>query len=111
DALHFFIQAEDGIRDFHVTGVQTCAFRSVCSTESLDSSLVLNDAGSSSTSPSRFPRMLVEYQPASPSMRALMPGASTVFIQVCRSEERRVGSEWRSWWGLWSRRKRESMMV
>src|SRR5690606_39487985 len=22
---HFFFQAEDGIRDFHVTGVQTCA--------------------------------------------------------------------------------------
>src|SRR5690606_39344716 len=26
--LLFFFQAEDGIRDFHVTGVQTCAFRS-----------------------------------------------------------------------------------
>src|SRR6266511_1607195 len=25
----FFFQAEDGIRDFHVTGVQTCAFRSL----------------------------------------------------------------------------------
>src|SRR5207253_4170248 len=24
----FFFQAEDGIRDFHVTGVQTCLFRS-----------------------------------------------------------------------------------
>src|SRR5690606_41008280 len=24
-ALYFFFQAEDGIRDFHVTGVQTCA--------------------------------------------------------------------------------------
>src|SRR5690606_40031749 len=23
-----FVQAEDGIRDFHVAGVQTCAFRS-----------------------------------------------------------------------------------
>src|SRR5690606_40626194 len=23
--LYFFFQAEDGIRDFHVTGVQTCA--------------------------------------------------------------------------------------
>src|SRR5207302_4520581 len=23
--FHFFFQAEDGIRDFHVTGVQTCA--------------------------------------------------------------------------------------
>src|SRR5690606_30607896 len=25
EALFFFFQAEDGIRDFHVTGVQTCA--------------------------------------------------------------------------------------
>src|SRR5690606_40326593 len=25
DAICFFFQAEDGIRDFHVTGVQTCA--------------------------------------------------------------------------------------
>src|SRR5690606_40971868 len=25
DSLIFFFQAEDGIRDFHVTGVQTCA--------------------------------------------------------------------------------------
>src|SRR5690606_41127710 len=24
-SCHFFFQAEDGIRDFHVTGVQTCA--------------------------------------------------------------------------------------
>src|SRR5919112_2071756 len=54
----------------------------VCSTDSLDSSFVLNDAGSSSTSPSRLPRMFVEYQPARPSMRAFMPGAMTVFIHV-----------------------------
>jgi hypothetical protein len=26
--------------------------------------------------------MLVEYQPSTPSRRALMPGATTVFIQV-----------------------------
>src|ERR1700754_3703085 len=56
--------------------------RMVCSTDNFDSSFVLNDAGSSSTSPSRLPRMFVEYQPASPSMRALSPGAITVFIQV-----------------------------
>src|SRR5690606_41020679 len=29
----FFFQAEDGIRDFHVTGVQTCALP-ICSTSS-----------------------------------------------------------------------------
>src|SRR6266478_5544030 len=29
-ARFFFFQAEDGIRDLTVTGVQTCAFRSSC---------------------------------------------------------------------------------
>src|SRR5207247_2658645 len=56
--------------------------RMYSSTPSFDSSLVLNDSGSSRTSPSRFPRIFVEYQPASPSMRALKAGASTVFIIV-----------------------------
>src|SRR5256886_11117751 len=49
--------------------------RMYSSTPSFDSSLVLNDSGSSSTSPSRLPRMLVEYQPARPSIRALNAGA------------------------------------
>src|SRR5690606_19072951 len=29
--MSFFFQAEDGIRDFHVTGVQTCALPILCS--------------------------------------------------------------------------------
>src|SRR5215469_10638334 len=49
---------------------------------SLDSSLVLKDSGSSRTSPSRLPRMLVEYQPDTPSMRDLKAGARTVFMKV-----------------------------
>src|SRR5919205_337780 len=53
------------------------------STPSLDSSLVLKEPGSSSTSPSRLPRMLVEYQPLRPSRRALNPGARIVLISVC----------------------------
>src|ERR1051326_3034710 len=40
----------------------------MCSSRpSFDSSLVLNEPGSSSTSPSRLPRMLVEYHPLRPS--------------------------------------------
>ena len=49
---------------------------------SFDSSLVLNDCGSSSTSPSRLPRMFVENHPFTPSSRALKAGASTVFMSV-----------------------------
>ena len=52
------------------------------STPSLLTSLVLKDSGSSSTSPSRLPRMFVEYQPFIPSRRALKPGARMVFISV-----------------------------
>src|SRR2546425_1165631 len=48
----------------------TTLFRSYSSTPSLDSSLVLNESGSSSTSPSRLPRMLVENHPCSPNMRS-----------------------------------------
>src|SRR5690606_559915 len=33
--LYFFFQAEDGIRDFHVTGVQTCALP-ICQHEIAD---------------------------------------------------------------------------
>src|SRR3954469_23789280 len=49
---------------------------------SLDSSLVLKDSGSSRTSPSRLPRMLVEYHPETPRRRALNAGARTVFMKV-----------------------------
>src|SRR5713101_8626335 len=59
-----------------------CGWRMYSSTLSLDSSLVLKEPGSSRTSPSRLPRMFVENQPSSPSMRALKPGARMVFISV-----------------------------
>src|SRR6185312_13808364 len=57
--------------------------RMYSSTPSFDSSLVLNDSGSSSTSPSRLPRMLVEYHPLTPSILALNAGDRTVLISVC----------------------------
>src|ERR1043166_6557898 len=50
--------------------------------EDLLTSLDRNDPGSSSTSPSRLPRMLVENQPARPSMRDFRPGAIRVFMNV-----------------------------
>ena len=52
------------------------------STPSFDTSFDLKFSGSSSTSPSRLPRMFVEYQPRRPSIRALKPGARIVFISV-----------------------------
>src|SRR5207302_5738041 len=99
----FFFQAEDGIRDFHVTGVQTCA---------LPISRTCPDA------PSLLRRLSPESVAAGacqlcrsasrPPRRKCM--TSSIAAIVCsgesgsgggagRSEERRVGKEGRSrWW-------------
>jgi hypothetical protein len=52
------------------------------STEPLVPILLASEAGSSSASPSRLPRMFVEYQPSTRSARLRNAGASTVFIIV-----------------------------
>jgi len=51
-------------------------------TPDLETSLDLNEPGSSRTSPSRFPRMFVEYQPLTPSWRLRRTGATTVLSKV-----------------------------
>src|SRR5437763_16734413 len=70
----FFFQAEDGIRDTSVTGVQTCALP-ICRRE-------------------RHAFFLAVARPSWPGSRASIPGQSL----RPRSEERRVGKG-RSWWG------------
>src|SRR5690606_40885682 len=67
----FFFQAEDGIRDFHVTGVQTCAL------------------------PIFFPRLF--QAPGSGLLRFFLTFA-IFFGHDERSEERRVGKECRYLW-------------
>src|SRR2546429_2816881 len=89
--VFFFFQAEDGIRDVAVTGVQTCALPicldwTQCSHSqwfargSLDRNTTKND---------------LLQQGALPST-----GATTTsnYYNVLRSEERRVGKECRSRW-------------
>src|SRR5690606_41034837 len=77
----FFFQAEDGIRDFHVTGVQTCAlpiYRSECR----------------STYPRR-PPIKVHGAGKLTGIHYDLPMASAQ-VKSCvllRSEERRVGKE------------------
>src|SRR5438874_8628737 len=82
----FFFQAEDGIRDLYVTGVQTCALPI--------SSATANAYGTR-------PGGLIAYRgdstlfvdPASLSMLLIDPNGK---IARVRSEERRVGKECRS---------------
>src|SRR2546427_6527559 len=82
----FFFQAEDGIRDLTVTGVQTCA---------LPISIVLMCSNCALRSgcevPSRLLRTDCSRYPNSWSRRPTV-------VELTRSEERRVGKECRSRW-------------
>src|SRR5215208_8041020 len=74
--VFFFFQAEDGIRDGHVTGVQTCAFRS-----------------------RRRPT------PRCCSSTSRSPRTHSSSCSAPRSEERRVGKECRSRWSPYHSKK------
>src|SRR5690606_39723009 len=91
----FFFQAEDGIRDFHVTGVQTCALPI------------------SSASIARATRIRASGEPSGPPREASKPLRSELAVRnrsqfwvmrgpICasskRSEERRVGKECSTRW-------------
>src|SRR5690606_40991703 len=87
DLFVFFFQAEDGIRDFHVTGVQTCALP-IC-------------VPCCSTAPGCTRRSST----ASRAWRSWTCGASAgagfcarAAADGLRSEERRVGKECRFRW-------------
>src|SRR5690606_41197832 len=87
----FFFQAEDGIRDFHVTGVQTCALpiltlRSLGVRKSILSRLSPN---------SRLLHRHSRVQLSAPAARRSLRSPGTSF-STKRSEERRVGKECRS---------------
>src|SRR5439155_6392176 len=83
--LFFFFQAEDGIRDGHVTGVQTCALP-ICHEEPHEGERVA-DLGA---------------RPVKLGDGVERPGAGQHLVcdlpQEERSEERRVGKECRSRW-------------
>src|SRR5690606_39772909 len=95
-------QAEDGIRDFHVTGVQTCALPiyrfTAYDTKDIPriTSNVLGRSISHTPAPARIPiasaRMTsITSPPPSSARPALQPCGDC----AARSEERRVGKECR----------------
>src|SRR5205823_9309014 len=81
----FFFQAEDGIRDKLVTGVQTCALPI--------SALAISPPAPPVTTPTHETRS----GPPGQSLTKLLP-SSAFFRRFTRSEERRVGKECRSRW-------------
>src|SRR5256885_8627960 len=90
----FFFQAEDGIRDYKVTGVQTCALPI--------SSLVIQRGGK--WSPTSLRELAVwkkAWRPVALSFvlrSGLLWGTKHYVMKRARSEERRVGKECRSRW-------------
>src|SRR5690606_40168292 len=80
--VFFFFQAEDGIRDFHVTGVQTCALP------------IYNQRRLGAVSLKQYAReagvMDKNFLPK------LVDSAYGWTVRADRSEERRVGKECRS---------------
>src|SRR5688500_19490414 len=97
---HFFFQAEDGIRDYKVTGVQTCALP-ICScrrSSASRSTTSRSDIVSKQTVSILLPYHALSMLPAD----APAPLSPPISLQAARfrSEERRVGKESRSrWWG------------
>src|SRR5690606_39410301 len=88
----FFFQAEDGIRDFHVTGVQTCALPislrpRLCAQPRLH--LAPQDA---LTLPDPHPHRRPLCAPSNAASSPLL------LARLHRSEERRVGKECSSRW-------------
>src|SRR2546430_9525301 len=92
-SIFFFFQAEDGIRDLTVTGVQTCALP-ICDSPLRQRCLAGNAA---------FQASNVDVEDYHDVVNALMDGPEVDAevswdIRWSRSEERRVGKECRSRW-------------
>src|SRR2546425_1437803 len=88
----FFFQAEDGIRDKLVTGVQTCALP-IWIFHSLSILAKARAASNTSLPISLPPSIQVPAQRQTP-----MLGLLAISSALMRSEERRVGKECRSRW-------------
>src|SRR5204862_4869612 len=83
-SISFFFQAEDGIRDLYVTGVQTCALPiSFINWFGVWFTLVAPETG---------------WNWKDKPIRFYVGGTYNGLTMMRRSEERRVGKECRSWW-------------
>src|SRR5207249_7864517 len=104
----FFFQAEDGIRDRNVTGVQTCALpifddflaRTPCDVLLLDLQMERSAVDAVQTAARRAHVVIVTANEYSDEPLAAMRAGAR------RSEERRVGKECRAGWGAGRWKKR-----
>src|SRR2546422_10380501 len=97
--LFFFFQAEDGIRDVAVTGVQTCALP-ICRESRFLRGDLRPAEGRDAGAPGRrrcLPRVRRSARPARGATLGRLEAATCAGVRA-RSEERRVGEECRSRW-------------
>src|SRR5207253_8624159 len=95
--VFFFFQAEDGIRDGHVTGVQTCALP--ISNKILRAFLKSKGVADKDIDEKYTPFGHADYQTIVADIKKFSAGGKTAVVSTIngdRSEERRVGKEWRS---------------
>src|SRR5690606_41210912 len=92
----FFFQAEDGIRDFHVTGVQTCALP-ISAGFSAANYGVLDDTGLLPWTAKKLDELGVKNPNIFQDTDGLDFEAISDSNPDVRSEERRVGKECRGW--------------
>src|SRR5687768_18461213 len=90
--LFFFFQAEDGIRDVAVTGVQTCALPIYRPARNDRREVEGDEEGGVAGDDPECRRL---------SRRPVFPRGHV----AGRSEERRVGKECRFWWGRYHEKK------
>src|SRR3712207_7143937 len=92
--LFFFFQAEDGIRDIGVTGVQTCAL------PILVARMMVKDPAGRYQTPAEVVGALMPFAESSASAATIGRTQPSVMLDALasRSEERRVGKECRSRW-------------
>src|SRR5256885_8326609 len=93
-SLFFFFQAEDGIRDYKVTGVQTCALP-IFDSDQYD---VRGDHYATDKIHYFGRYSLANFNKNSPPAFGIAGGPSLSGLNFARSEERRVGKECRSRW-------------
>src|SRR5207253_3934236 len=106
---YFFFQAEDGIRDGHVTGVQTCALPICHQSGTCNSRLRVCTASEVSLrGHAILPASLGGTRGTRPTRTSGRPPAPPHSIPqaLVRSEERRVGKECRSRWAEGHKKKR-----
>src|SRR5207245_3676805 len=103
----FFFQAEDGIRDATVTGVQTCALPIF-----IVDRVNVNGMTTGEIMPFTLTRSTMTHSLIGWILIGLIAGWLTGKITrgTGRSEERRVGKEWRSRWAPWRRKRTQNVL-